>query len=144
MSDWEFAVGGFSGGAKGCFFPCATLIREKYKVVGAFMGGCNEDFSERARKELKAPGAGYRTLRAFISSGKQDTIASVSQSANVKKSLKDNGIRDSRMGIHEGGHSLYQPHFAEALKWFAEDRPKDKSTTPLRRLPDNSGAGATL
>jgi hypothetical protein len=144
MNGWDFAVGGFSGGAKACFLPCATLIREKYKVIGVFMAGCNQDFSELLRKQLKAPLAGYKNIRAYLSAGSKDTIAPPSSSAAVKKSLKSNGIHDSRLVIHEGGHSMLKPHFDEALKWFVADRQKDKSATSLRRPSDNANAGAAL
>lgn len=144
INGWDFAVGGFSGGAKACFLPCATLIREKYKVIGVFMAGCNQDFSELFRRQLKAPLAGYKNIRAYLSAGTKDTIAPPSSSTDVKKSLKSNGIHDSRLVIHDGGHCMWQPHFDEALKWFAADRQKDKSATSLRRPPDNAGAGAAL
>lgn len=140
MTGWDYAVGGFSGGAKACFFPCATLLREKYKVIGVFMAGCNQDFSEMSRRELKAPLAGYKNIRAYLSAGSKDTIAPPSSVTAVKKSLKSNGIHDSRMVVHEGGHCMFQPHFEEALKWFESDRQKDKSATSLRRPSDTAGA----
>lgn len=115
-----FAVGGFSGGAKGCWAPVAWLVKNKYQVAGVFMGGCNQDYSEIFRKEVSAPAGGYRPIRAYMSTGKDDKTASPAAAELVIKSLKSNGIRNVRHELHDGGHSFYTPHFAEALRWFAE------------------------
>jgi len=84
------------------------------------MGGCNEDWSERSRKQLSAPAAGYRKIRAFLSAGKADSIAKPTHPEAVQKSLKSNGVRNLRLEYHDGGHSLLKDHFVAALKWWAE------------------------
>lgn len=117
-----FATGGFSGGAKGCWWEAAYLAKNKFNVAGVFMGGCNEDRSETNRKELSAPSAAFRKIRGYVSMGKADTIATIAHSEAVLKSLKSSGIRDLKSGVHDGGHSFHKPHFDEALKWFAEPR----------------------
>lgn len=117
-----FATGGFSGGAKGCWWEAAYLAKNKFDVAGVFMGGCNEDRSESNRKELSAPSAAFRKIRGYVSMGKADTTATIAHSEAVLKSLKSNGIRDLKSGVHDGGHSFHKPHFEEALKWFAEPR----------------------
>ena len=117
-----FATGGFSGGAKGCWWEAAYLAKNKFDVAGVFMGGCNEDRSETNRKEQSAPSAAFRKIRGYVSMGKADTTATIAHSEAVLKSLKSNGIRDLKSGVHDGGHSFHKPHFEEALKWFAEPR----------------------
>ncbi|MEI6971164.1 MAG: hypothetical protein WCL44_06565, partial [bacterium] len=135
MSSWEFAVGGFSGGAKGCFSPCSVLVGRKHKVIGVFLAGCNEDWSARFRKDYHAKDAGFRHIRAFLSVGDKDDIATVAHCTNVKNSLKANGIRDSRLEVFAGGHAMNGQHFVQALKWFAEDRPKSASAKLGGRQP---------
>lgn len=117
-----FATGGFSGGAKGCWWEAAYLAKNKFDVAGVFMGGCNEDRSEKNRKEQSVSSAAFRRIRGYVSMGRADGIATIAQSEAVMKSLKSNGIRDLRGGVHDGGHSFHKPHFDEALKWFAEPR----------------------
>lgn len=116
----RFSAGGFSGGSKGCWSPVAWLLKSKRSAVGVYMGGCNEDYSERCRKEVGAPSSGYRKLRAFMSTGKTDAIAPPASSEGVMKSLKSNGVRDVKYELFDGGHAFYSPHFVDALKWFAE------------------------
>jgi hypothetical protein len=120
VKGWTYAVGGFSGGGKGCFEPCAILIKAKIQVIGAFLAGVNENRSEKYRKKYKAPASGYRKIRVFLSTGKEDQTATVSQSKGVQDSFKSSGIRDTRMEIFDGGHEIHAPHVGEALKWFAE------------------------
>lgn len=116
----SFAVGGFSGGSKACFFNAAWLGKNKYNLAGAYLGGCNHDTSEEYRKELKTPNAAFRKMKVYVGTGKTDTIASPAAAEGVGKSLKDNGIRNVRVETHEGGHSMSGEQFVQALKWFAE------------------------
>jgi hypothetical protein len=118
--DSTFATGGFSGGSKGCWWYAAYMVKNKFNVVGVFMGGCNADRSESYRRLLKASSAKYRKIRGYVSIGRKDTIATVAHGERVMASLKSNRIRDLRSAIHEGGHSKDNGHFLEALKWFAE------------------------
>jgi len=122
--------------------PCGTRRSCFGRRKRRESAGCNQDFSELLRKQLKAPLAGYKNIRAYLSAGSKDTIAPPSSSAAVKKSLTSNGIHDSRLMIHDGGPCMLQPHFDEALKWFTADRQKDKSATSLRRPSDNSVGAA--
>ncbi len=115
-----FVTGGFSGGAKGCWNQACWLMKQKYNVTGVFMAGCNEDYSERCRQEKRSSTSRFRKVRVFLSMGKADNIATIKQSENVLSSLKSNGIRKQRSAVHPGGHSLHEPHFEQALKWFAE------------------------
>ncbi len=115
----EYAVGGFSGGAKACAFNAGRLIKSNYKVVGAFLGGCNEDFFEDDRKRFSAPRGGYKSMKALISSGELDKIATPEKSKAVAKSLKEHGIGEVHLASHPGGHVLVGAHFSMALDWWA-------------------------
>lgn len=117
---WEFAVGGFSGGAKGCFFPCAYLLKQDCKVIGAYLSGCNEDRSERGKDAYKTPSSGYRRVKVFMSTGTKDHYVNKAQAEGVADSLKSNGMREQRLEWFEGGHQIHTAHFDLALKWFAE------------------------
>lgn len=115
-----FATGGHSGGAKACWWEAASMVARDLRVSGVFMSCCNQDYSEDNRKEAKTPAAEYKKIRCFLSTGKNDGIATIAHSEVVMKSLKSNGFRQIRNAVHEGGHALDRSHFADALKWFAE------------------------
>lgn len=119
----RFSAGGFSGGSKGCWGPIAWLVKNKYQTGGVYMGGCNEDWSAKCRETVGAPSSGYRKIRAFVSTGKADQIATPAQSEGVVDSLKSNGVKDVRFELHEGAHSMSTPHLIDALKWFASADP---------------------
>ena len=120
ITGWDFAVGGFSGGAKGCFYPCGYLVKNDYRVTGAFLGGCNADFSAKGKELYNAPSGGYRKIKVFMSTGKTDDLVSEGSVKGVLASLKANGMRITRSEFFDGGHSFHKPHFEDALKWFAE------------------------
>ena len=120
ISTWKIAVGGFSGGSKACFEPCTYLLKEKFNVVGAFLAGCNSDYSQKYRDKFRAPSSGYRKMKVFMSTGQTDGIATPASSQGVITSLKSNGMRNSKLELFEGGHEFSTAHFVAALKWFAE------------------------
>lgn len=117
---WSFATGGFSGGGKGCHYIAAQLIKTDHKVIGVFIGASNEDWSAKCRDYLKAPVSGYRSVNAFLSVGKNDTLATPAICAEMEKSLQANGITSTRLELFDGGHVLHKPHIDAALKWFVE------------------------
>lgn len=112
---WEFAVGGFSGGAKACFFPCAYLLKNEYKVVGAFLAGCNEDRSGDGQDVYRVPKSAYKKIKVFL--GNPDYKADYAPP--MAASLKKNGMSNIRAEVHKGKNSLDYGQFAVALKWFA-------------------------
>jgi hypothetical protein len=116
----DYAVGGFSGGAKSCHGNAAWLLSHKYRVCGIFMGGCNQDFSALHKAQFKLTTSDYHGLRAFVSTGRKDNLVPPEATEKVLKSLGETGIDQVRSELHEGGHSFHQPHFADALKWFVE------------------------
>jgi hypothetical protein len=118
LKKWQFAVGGFSGGAKGSFDTGAFLIRNEHIVIGALLIGCNEDRSESCKKRHRAPSSGYRNMKVFMSTGDTDHYVSASSVKSVISSLKSNGLRNVRSEIFKGGHTIHQPHITDALKWF--------------------------
>lgn len=118
VKSWQFAVGGFSGGSKACFDPCSYLLKEEYTVLGAYLGGCNADFSQLGKERYKVSPGSYKKLRIFMSTGDKDGLVKESQRLGVVASLKANGMRTVKDAVFDGGHSFYQPHFIEALKWF--------------------------
>ena len=113
---WSFAVGGFSGGAKACFAPCGYLIKNGYKVSGAFLAGCNYDTSGEYQDIYRVPKSAYKDVKVFVGNpaGKSD------YAPPVVSSLKKNGMSNVRSEVHQGGSSLDYGHLASALKWFAE------------------------
>ncbi len=117
---WEFVVGGFSGGGKACFYPAAYMLKEGYRVTGAFLANTNEDRSEDARKQYGVAKSAYKDMRVFWGSGKWDPIAGKETAERMEKSLKRNGMKEVRVEFHEGKHSLYHPQFIEALQWFEQ------------------------
>jgi predicted esterase len=120
----DFAVGGFSGGAAACWIPCATLVKEGYRVMGAFMAGNNGDYSATDRKTYGAPAKPYGDINVFVSSGELDKNASPEGAKGLRESLKSNGLGTVRLESHAGGHKLHEPHFSEALTWFVAEAEK--------------------
>ena len=118
INDWQFAVGGFSGGAKASFGTCGFLLRCECEVLGVFLAGCNKDTSEWGKKQHRAPSKGYRKLKVFLSTGDADSYVNEGQLKEVISSLRSNGMRNLRSERFKGGHVIHQPHIAEALKWF--------------------------
>lgn len=115
---WGFATGGFSGGGKGCYYIAAQLIKTDHRVIGTFMGACNEDWSAKCRDYLKAPVAGYRSVNAFLSVGKNDKLATPEICGKIEQSLHSTGIASTYLELFDGGHDLHKPHIDQALKWF--------------------------
>ena len=112
---WDFAVGGFSGGAKACFFPCAYLLKNEYKVVGAFLAGCNEDRSGAGQDAYRVPKSAWKNIKVFLG----NPSYKADYAPPVAASLKKNGMSVIRAEVHNGKNSLDYTQFAAALKWFA-------------------------
>ena len=122
----DYAVGGFSGGVVACCLPCAWLVKNEYRVIGAFIGGNNADYFDTERKRMQAPREPYRRIKVLVSSGQLDKNASPEGATAMPKSLKSSGLGEVRLRTHEGGHKFYEPHFDEALTWFVETGEKKK------------------
>ena len=123
--NWPIACGGMSGGAKNSAFIAADLARAQHEVIGMLMMGCNQDMATVAYRRQVVPQ--FLAVPVFLSSGKQDTIATPVQHEFVKSSLRGTGFQKVRLESHPGAHDIYPPHIAEALKWFisqSSGRPK--------------------
>ena len=120
---WPIATGGFSGGSKRTPYISAVLIENRYRVIGMFLGGCNEDRATDALRWHK-PGPAFLQTPVFLSGGAQDRTANVDEQEAVAASLKKTGFVRVRRESYEGGHELHAPHLAEALRWFANPVPR--------------------
>ena len=125
---WPVACAGFSGGAKRSALTAAQLMKDRYFVVGTFMGGCNEDLASSAFR-IYHPGDSFKKVPIFLSSGGSDPIATPEQTAAVKLSLERDGFKQVRLVSYEGGHALDAQQLRLALKWFAPAY-KRRTTTP--------------
>ncbi len=118
--DWPIATGGFSGGAKYSGWLGGWFAAEGRKVLGMFMGGCNEDAASTALKEYKPPRKEFLAAKVFLSTGKDDRIAGPSFGQTVQASLKKSGFDQVKLELFDGPHQLHREHIAPALQWFAE------------------------
>ncbi len=120
FKDSRFACAGFSGGAKNCTTATGALVERNYKLLGIFMGGCNQSLLEEAQKLFKANKSDYRSVKAFLSNGTSDNGASPAKAEEVMKELKKSGLKQTRLETFDGGHQLNRQHFSTALAWFEE------------------------
>ena len=118
---WTMVCAGFSGGAKRSGSVAAALMKENFRVIGIFMGGCNEDRVSLGIK-LYAPSDLFKSVPIFLSCGLQDPIAGPTPTAGVKQSLEQSGFRLIRMESYPGGHRLDPDQLKLALKWFLQPR----------------------
>jgi predicted esterase len=126
---WTVACGGFSGGAKCSAAVAAALTHDGWRVIGVFMGGCNEDFATLGL-QLFQPGAHFKQTPFFLSNGTSDPIANPQHAATVAESMRRSGFRVLRLESHEGGHRQNNEHLTHALQWFqqAANLPSSGST----------------
>lgn len=119
---WPLAVGGFSGGAKRAACVAAAAAEARRRLVGVFMGGCNEDRATTGALLFSA-GAAFTDTPMFLSNGIDDPIAGPAQGVAVKAGMERSGFRKLRLETYPGGHRLHAAHVAEALNWFAPAGP---------------------
>jgi predicted esterase len=106
-----------SGGGKNGAFLAANLAREHHRVIGMLMMGCNQDMASVAYRHSAPPN--FLAAAVFLSSGKNDKIATPAQHEDVKNSLRATGFQKVRLESFDGAHDIYQLHIGEALRWFA-------------------------
>jgi predicted esterase len=116
---WPVACAGFSGGAKRSAAVAGAMTRDGWKVIGVFMGGCNEDRASTAL-ELFHPGPGFLRVPMFLSNGDQDPIANPTHGASVRDSMLRSGFTTIRLESFAGKHQLNKEHLREALDWFQQ------------------------
>ncbi len=119
---WEFACCGGSGGAKASFYRVGDLLVNDLNVIGMFLAGCNQDFTDKARKETRCRKSGLRKIKVWISNGESDTISTVSHAKSLKKSLRSNRWGKIRLELFDGGHIISQDEFKKAIRWFIEPK----------------------
>ena len=119
FSKSAFACAGFSGGSKASFYRVGQLATADLNVIGLFLGGCNQDMTEDARKETKVSGGGLRKIKVFVSNGNSDNIATVAAGKAVGTSA-DKNFGQVRIETYDGGHGLSNDQFKTALRWFLE------------------------
>lgn len=117
---WNYATGGFSGGAKRSGYIAALLAASAYKVIGMFMGGCNEDMATRGIDQYKPSRWTFLKVPIFLSNGEGDNVATVEAGRRVRDSMNDRGFKNIRVETCPGGHDPYPAHMSEALAWFEE------------------------
>ena len=114
---WPVACAGFSGGAKRSGSVAAALARDRWRVVGIFMGGCNEDFATLGY-QLSQPPPAFKNVPIFLSNGDADRIAGAESGVTVKRAMEQSGFKKVRSEVYEGGHRLDTEHLTVALRWF--------------------------
>ena len=119
FSKSTFACAGYSGGSKASFYRVGQLATANLHVSGLFLGGCNEDLTEDAKKETNVRGGDLRQVKVFVSNGKTDEIATVAAGKAVGTSA-DKAFGEVRIETFDGGHSISQEHLKTALDWFSE------------------------
>ena len=116
---WPVASGGFSGGAKRSAYVGAMLMENGRRVIGLWMGGCNEDRATDALHWHK-PGPAFFALPIWLSSGLTDPTATPAQQQAVRDSMLASGFKNVRLETYSGAHALEPAQLAAGLRWFAE------------------------
>lgn len=128
--NWNYATGGFSGGAKFSGYMAALLAASGYKVIGIFMGECNEDMATRGVNDYKPSRWTFLKVPIFLSNGVEDPIAPVESGRRVQDSMNKGGFKEIRVETCPGGHNPYPEHMRQALAWFEEIAATRSTTNP--------------
>ena len=119
---WPVACAGFSGGAKRSAAVAAAMSHDGWRVIGVFMGGCNEDYATLAL-QLFQPAQSFKQVPFFLSNGSSDPIANPQQAAAVAESMRRSGFQMIRLETYVGGHRQNSDHLSDALRWFQKVGP---------------------
>jgi len=125
VRQWPVVCAGFSGGAKRSAAVAAAMTRDGWKVVGVFMGGCNEDRATLGLQMFQ-PGDRFKQVPFFLSNGGSDPIANPEHAAAVAASMRRSGFTRIRLESYEGGHRQNIEHLGLALHWFLPASPLKK------------------
>jgi predicted esterase len=100
------------------------LMQNGSRVIGLWMGGCNEDRASDALRWHK-PGTAFFQVPIFLSSGLADPIATPAQHAAVRDAMGRAGFRNVRLETYAGTHWMNAAQIAAGLRWFKEiaDKP---------------------
>ena len=116
---WPVACAGFSGGAKRSAAVAAGMTHDGWRVIGVFMGGCNEDRATLGI-QLFQPGQAFLRVPMFLSSGSQDRIANPAQTTAVRDAMTRSGFTQVRLETYSGAHQLDRDQLVDALRWFRQ------------------------
>jgi len=116
---WPMVCAGFSGGAKGASFIAPLLAKSGCRVTGIYLTGANQEHLSEGYKNFQ-PGADFLTTPIFVSSGRDDRIATLDQQYAVVGLIKRTGFQRIRIGTFHGGHEVNDAQTAIALRWFRE------------------------
>jgi hypothetical protein len=114
---WPIACAGFSGGGKGVGLVAPLLAKNGSRVTGIYITGANEDRLSEGYARV-GPGKEFLTTPVYISSGRDDRIATLEQQYNVTGSIKRTGFQRIRIGTFHGGHEVNDAQTSIALRWF--------------------------
>jgi hypothetical protein len=114
---WPVACAGFSGGARSAGFISPLLARFDCHIIGIYLTGVNEDHLSDGYRKFQ-PGAGFLATPIFISSGRDDKIATLDQQYAVMGSIKRSRFQRVRVEIFHGGHEVNRVETVAALRWF--------------------------
>jgi hypothetical protein len=114
---WPVVCAGYSGGAKRAGLIAPLLALAGCRVSGIYVTGINEDRLSDGYRQYR-PGAAFLNTPVFISSGKNDKIATPGQQYQVKLSMERTGFRRVRFESFPEGHVVKNARTIEALRWF--------------------------
>lgn len=119
---WPVATAGFSGGAKRSGYMGALLAKNDYRLIGMFMGGCNQDMASKGLDSFKPKKSDFLRVPVFLSNGNADSVASVASGERTRDSMDKTGFKKIKLETYDGGHDLHRPHVAAALDWFVSEQ----------------------
>jgi len=115
---WPLVLAGFSGGAKISQALAFSLTLEQRRVVGVYLGGCNEDHSGVLLREFPAVQEPFSRIAYYLSVGRDDRIAPPASVRAVADSLRAAGAGPVELSVHAGEHRLDTRDLSRALRWF--------------------------
>ena len=116
---WPIACVGFSGGGKGVGLVAPLLAKNGSRVAGIYITGANEDRLSEGYTRI-GPGKEFLMTPVYVSSGRDDRIATLEQQYNVTGSIKRTGFQRIRIGTFHGGHEVNDAQTSIALHWFRQ------------------------
>ena len=116
---WPIACAGFSGGGKGVGLVAPLLAKNGSRLAGIYITGANEDRLSEGYARV-GPGKEFLMTPIYVSSGRDDRIATLEQQYNVTGSIKRTGFQRIRIGSFHGGHEVNDAQTSIALRWFRE------------------------
>lgn len=122
LPEWPRAFGGFSGGAKRSATLAAIATDLGHPPIGVFQGGCNEATMGEMLRLFRTDRirTQFLNIPVFLSSGRDDPIATREEVDDVAASLRSSGFRHLRQERFDGAHELCAEQVEQALRWFAE------------------------